>query len=330
MTTVAVKKQSNRAEQRKHATYKSKSQISEAIYLIRPYINESTYKFLSHFLHTDGTGVTQIKISEWCKKVGVSLGNYHKTIKPEIENTFSQSLILKIKAPMKYDKKRKKKVKSSEFKSLMPLSIIKSLIELKKWQEVHELEEQLLDQIDDRFIEIPLYEHAQNEIVSEIEGEIEGEIESIPSIPCESKNEAPFSEQQRSTSRQDHQEKSVKKKEKEKESILEDDFFSSSSKQKYFFKKETKAILEEAQKEVKKDGLEITPEQVEICGNEIQKFSYDYKLKIVDIHEMAVSIIHTCIYSEYYNFGPFLYKSLENAFFDEILEQQGVDIRRND
>ena len=35
---------------------------------------------------------------------------------------------------MKYDKKRKKKVKASEFKSLMPLSIIKYLIE-QKWQE---------------------------------------------------------------------------------------------------------------------------------------------------------------------------------------------------
>jgi len=77
---------------------------------------------------------------------------------------------------------------------------------------------------------------------------------------------------------------------------------------------------------VKKDGFEITPEQVETCGNEIQKFSHDYKLKVIDIHEMAVDVIYTCINSDYYNFGPFLYKSLENAFFDEILEQQGVDI----
>src|SRR4051812_39142112 len=113
METKTVKKQSNRVIQRMHATYKKKSDISEALHLIRPYINESTYKFLSHFLHTNGTGVTQMKIAEWCKKVGVSLGSYNKTIKPEIETTFSQSLIIKTLAPMKYDAKRKKKVKSS-------------------------------------------------------------------------------------------------------------------------------------------------------------------------------------------------------------------------
>src|SRR4051812_14521901 len=97
--TVEAKKQSNRAIQRTHATYKKKSEISEALNEIRPYINVSTYKFLSHFLHTDGTGVTQIKISEWCKKVGISLGSYHKTVKPEIENTLGQSLIIKVSAP---------------------------------------------------------------------------------------------------------------------------------------------------------------------------------------------------------------------------------------
>ena len=77
---------------------------------------------------------------------------------------------------------------------------------------------------------------------------------------------------------------------------------------------------------MKKDGFEITPKQVETCGNEIQKFSHDYKLKVIDIHEIAVDVIYNCINSDYYNFGPFLYKSLENAFFEEVLEQQGVDI----
>ena len=38
---------------------------------------------------------------------------------------------------------------------------------------------------------------------------------------------------------------------------------------------------------------------------------------------MYLYLYHT---ASYYNFGPFLYKSLENAFFDGILEQQGVDI----
>ena len=249
------------------------------------------------------------------------LGTYSNTVKPEIENTFNQSLIIKIKAPMKYDKKRKKKVRACEFKALMPLSVIKYLIKQKEQEERFE-NEQFWEEIET----IPTDENIQTDIERDIEPDIELDIESIPSIPCESKDEGHFKQQQSTSCRENHLENNIKINNNNK-SILENDSFSSQSDKKYFFKKETKAILEEAQKEVKKDGLEITPEQVEICGNEIQKFSYDYKLKIVDIHEMAVSIIHTCIYSDYYNFGPFLYKSLENAFFDEILEQQGVDIQ---
>jgi len=188
MNTVVAN--TNRATQRAHATYKNKSEISEALYLIRPYINVSTYKFLNHFLYTDGAGVTQAKITEICKLAGISTGVYSMIVKHEIENTFDQALIIKTPAPMKYDNKRKKRVKASEFKSLLPLAVIKKLVAKKKADE-----EQQLNDYWSQF---------------DIETDIEIDIESESAIPCESKDEGTFSTQQNSTFRENLLEKSLK------------------------------------------------------------------------------------------------------------------------
>lgn len=194
MTTenaVKTKKINNRTIQRTHATYKTKSEIAEALHLIRPYINESTYRFLRHFLHTNGTGVTQAKIKEICKLAEISTGNYSKTVKPELDGTFSQPLIITTQAPMKWDSKRKKRVKSSEFKSFMPLSVIKHLVVQK--------------QAEEQELYTPDWEQFLPK--SDIESDIEGDIESNPSIPWESKDEPAFHEQQNKSFREKHLEK---------------------------------------------------------------------------------------------------------------------------
>ena len=63
----AEKKQSNRAIQRKHKTYSHTPDISEGLHLIKPYVSETTYKYLCHFTHTQGQGVTQAKVTTICK-----------------------------------------------------------------------------------------------------------------------------------------------------------------------------------------------------------------------------------------------------------------------
>src|SRR4051794_38055434 len=89
-------KPTNRTIQRTHSTYKNKSQISEALHLIKPYVSQSTYKYLSHFLYTEGTGATQSKVTTICKKTGTSTSTYSDTINPEIQSTFAESLIIAI------------------------------------------------------------------------------------------------------------------------------------------------------------------------------------------------------------------------------------------
>lgn len=192
--SVAETKKSNRAIQREHITYKEKAEISEALSLLKPYINNSTYEYLCYFLRTEGTGATQAKVTMICKKQGVSTGAYSKTVKKEIESTFSQPLIIKTKAPMKYCNKRKKRVKASEYKSLIPLSIIKHLVREKQFTEEHELNEYW----------------SQFEPQSDIKGDIKGDIESNRSTPWESKDEEPFQQQHIKSFRENHLEKPIK------------------------------------------------------------------------------------------------------------------------
>ena len=176
METATVKKQSNRAIQKQQATYKKKAEISEAVNLIKKYVNLSTYKFLCHFLHTNGTGVTQAKIKTICELVGISTGVYSKIVKPEIENTFSQPLIIKLKTTQKKDKLGRKN-KGAEYKSLIPLSVLKHLIRAKEFEAQQEEE---------------YFQTALEMLESDITGDITGDITSNESIPCESKGEGTF------------------------------------------------------------------------------------------------------------------------------------------
>lgn len=312
METGTAKKQSNRAIQRTHSTYKKKAEISEALNLVRPYLNVTTYKFLAHFLHTDGTGVTQIKISEWCKKVGVSLGSYNKTVKPEIENTFSQSLIIKTKAPMKMDKSRKTKVQASEFKSLLPLSVIKHIIRAKEAEEQQREQEKFWNQIEPEIIE------------SEIEGEIEGEIEPIEPIPCGSKDEVAFQLQQNNSFREKHLEKDYLN----NKSTKKNDSHSKPAK-KFGLKKEVKILLDDVQANLINDQIaELSEEQKQEFGNRIQIFLKKYDLNINDkaIYDMIWECCYTPIQHDSGDLYGYFYKSMENGLFDFLLVQNGVNI----
>ena len=321
METTAVKKQSNRAIQRTHATYKKKSEISEALNLVRPHINESTHKFLSHFLYTNGTGVTQIKIAEWCKKVGISLGSYNKTVKPEIETTFGQSLIIKTPAPMKYDKKRKKKVKASEFKSLLPLSVLNHEIRLKKSKDAQEEEERFWNQIE-------LPSEIESEIASEIASEIESH-EKNAQIPCESKSESEQPLQQNNSFREKHVDKNIKI---YKTSNKETDEISQNQSQKWFsLRKDVKALLSNPQI----NGL-VSDEQKIAYGNKIQMFLKTFNLSLENsaVYETVLEVCSNCFYTyEKYpskvhsdKYGAF-YSSLKRGFIDLMLEQNGYDVQ---
>jgi hypothetical protein len=162
-----IKDTHNRKIQHSYNSYKNASQIKEALKLIRPYINVSTYKYLSHFVHTK-YGVTQAKIKTICELSGISTGSYFSIVKKEIETMFAEPLIKREIAPRKYAHDRSKKVRASEFKILHSLEKIKELVE-KKDNET--------------------FNHD-----NEFDNEVECEIESPEEIPCESKVEEDISE----------------------------------------------------------------------------------------------------------------------------------------
>jgi len=145
----------NRVIQKQIETYKSKSEISEALFLLREYLNESTHKWLSHFLHTNGA--TQAKISTICDLSGVPRSTFYAIVKPEIENFFLEPLIKKLAAPKKLDHSRSKKVRASEFKILQPLKKIKYLIA--KFCQAERLE---IAEIRDELFFIPGLDHGPN------------------------------------------------------------------------------------------------------------------------------------------------------------------------
>jgi hypothetical protein len=337
METETTKKQSNRAIQRNHVTYKKKSEISEALHLIRPYVNESTYKFLSHFLHTNGTGATQIKITEWCKKAGVSSGSYSKTIKPEIENTFSQSLIIKTAAPMKYDKKRKKKVRASEFKSLLPISVLKHEIRLKESLEEQQELENFTSQIELEYT--PLVE---SEIIhGDIESDIESDIEYNRENHWESKDESAFQQQQNNSFRENRLDNiynlyntsllNINVLSKESEPEQKETMENNQSKKYFGLRKEVKELLNHPDLSGLHEAQKIP------YGNKIQIFLKNYDLSLNDsyVYETILEVSRNCFMTyarnpEKVHSNPYnaFYVSLENQFVDDMLEMDGYSIQK--
>lgn len=319
MTT--EKKQSNRAIQRLHATYKKKSEISESLNLIKPYINASTYKFLSHFLHTGGSGVTQAKNNVICEKVGIAERTYYKTVKPEIENTFRQPLIITTEAPMKMDKNRKKRVKASPFKSLMPLEVIKHLVAQKEQDETMELNDYWTEC---ETIEEPFSE--ESAVEGAVKSAVECAVESIEPIPCESKDEDHFQSQQNNSFREKHLEKSIYN----NINRLRTDSFSP---KKYRLKKEVKNILN-------RDMLiALNEEQRQEFGNRIQIALKRTEADIKD-EEIQNAIFEGCygfiikyeknpmnINEDYYGA---LYVCIENAIYDCLIAQEQENDEEND
>jgi hypothetical protein len=314
--TAETKKQSNRSIQREQATYKKKSEISEALNLIRPFINVSTFKFLSHFLHTNGTGATQAKIKTICEKAEISTGIYSKIVKPEIEGVFSQPLVIK-SAGEKKDKLGRKN-KGSEYKSLMPLSVIKHLVRQKQ-AEINEKEtaifwNQITIENDDIFDE--------SDTTGDTTGDITGDITSNEKIPCESKGEDGFSHQQNSSL-----EKTFRKDLKiinNNQLIKETNSAIKSPVKKFGIKKEIQALLKN------NDLAEMTEEQKYQCGNRIQIFLSKYSLDLAneeDLLDIVTDVCRDCMnYYETGEYGAF-YVSLENRFFDYLLELKGVDVQ---
>ena len=174
----------NRVIQRQIETYKTKSEISEALFLLREYLNESTHKWLSHFLYTNGA--TQAKISTICERSGVPRSTFYAIVKPEIEEFFLEPLIKKIAAPKKLDHSRTKKVRASEFKILQPLNKIKYLI-----AKFCQAERQGIAEIRDELFSIP-----------GLEPGLETGVESNREIPCETSDEESKSDDQKKAFRE--------------------------------------------------------------------------------------------------------------------------------
>ena len=114
----------NRHVQKSFETYKTKSEIDEALYLFKKIYSPTAYKILKFILHTKG--VTQAKISTMCEAIGISESYFHRVTKHEINETLGEK-ILKMIPTQKLDQTKSKKVRGSFYKILLPLNKIKYL-----------------------------------------------------------------------------------------------------------------------------------------------------------------------------------------------------------
>ena len=82
----------NRQKQRELETYKTKNEMSEAIfYLNKINFSPATREYINYILKT--RGVTQAKVIKICKEIGFSTSTYSTTIKPEIETLLGEPII---------------------------------------------------------------------------------------------------------------------------------------------------------------------------------------------------------------------------------------------
>lgn len=180
----------NRVIQNQIKPYKTKSEISEALFMLREYVSVSTYKWLSHFKYTDH-GITQAKIVTICELSDVPESTFYKIVKPEIEKLFGEPLIKKLVAPRKMDHSRTKKVRASEFKVLQPLNKIKYLI-----NQFVQAEKRSLQAFTEELFFIPGVEYP-----------VEYTVESNPEIPCQTSSDDDEISKQNKSIRENHLEK---------------------------------------------------------------------------------------------------------------------------
>lgn len=162
----------NRILQNQIKSYPIKSEISEALFRLREFLDVSAYKWLSHFKYTDH-GVTQAKISTICDLSGISESTFYKVVKPQIDSFFDEPLILKRRAPRKYSHDKTKKVRSSEFKILQPLNKIIYLVN-KKLQDLEN---------EDKLFNETLFS------TPGVDYPVDYTVESNPEIPCQTSAE---------------------------------------------------------------------------------------------------------------------------------------------
>jgi hypothetical protein len=175
--TEEIKKISNFAKQNIYATYKGKAEVDKALRLLKKLsLHHSTYRFLSYFSRRGANGVTQAKIETICESVGVSLGTYHKTIKPDLKS-FPEPLMIMIpsqklgKHTVRKGSKRvlaQKLSRGSYYKVLQPLWKIEKWIPIKQEEYIKEQEEMIKKIIGEqeeqqKKIIKKLKEHNQNE-----------------------------------------------------------------------------------------------------------------------------------------------------------------------
>lgn len=160
----------NRQTQKLLETYKTKSEIDEALFLFKKIYSPAAYKILKFILHTNG--VTQAKYSTIAEAVGISESYLHRKIKKEINQALGEE-ILDIKETQKLDHSKSKKVRGSFYKIIAPLNKIKYLID----RENKKYEAELLS-------------------VSSVDSSVNSSVESESEIPCPSKTEDQKSDSQ--------------------------------------------------------------------------------------------------------------------------------------
>jgi hypothetical protein len=173
----------NRQRQKKLETYKTKSEIDEALSLFKKHFSPAAYKVFKFILHTNG--VTQAKYSTMSEKIGYSESYFHRKIIKEINEKLGEK-ILKTIPTQKFDHSGLKKARGSSFKILPPLAKLKYLIEKYEKKKDSELQADLED-----FCSIP-----------GVESSVENSVESDAEIPSRSKTEDSFFEEQKESFRE--------------------------------------------------------------------------------------------------------------------------------
>jgi hypothetical protein len=181
----------NRQIQKSLETYKTKSEIDEALFLLKQKYSPVAYKIFKFILHTKG--VTQAKISAICEAVGISESYFHRVVKHEINERLGEE-ILKMIPTQKLDRTRSKKVRGSFYKILAPLNKIKYLFNESEKKETSELQA-FLDDLS---------------AVPGVESSDESSVESDSEIPSESKTEDEKSDSHLKSFRENLSEKDLK------------------------------------------------------------------------------------------------------------------------
>jgi hypothetical protein len=163
--TEDIKRITNFEQQNAYATYKSKAEIDKALRLLKNlHLRPSTHKFLSYFSHKGAKGVTQAKIETICEKVGISLGVYHKSVKPDLDS-FPEPLIVMIpsqKIGTFTSKKGSRVVKKTRLNKGSNYKILQPLWKIEKW--IPQMQEDFLKQ-QTELIENIIGEQERNQIV---------------------------------------------------------------------------------------------------------------------------------------------------------------------